>query len=219
MKILMEPLIIFMVVYLPGVYYSLTNLSWNGIQFYSFNLNQELSRVIIHDIPGLCLIWYFLLKEPLRSELTGLKPHKKDFFQAAKVVLGLLVIGSGVSIIINSIFHFDNQGIIIPGVFSWVVIGVSCIVTGYMEESYFRVYLFKHLTLSGISRNAAVIASCVLFCICHVYQGPVGLVTAGFAGLFLSYMYIKSGSIHGIALGHGMYNLISYIIAQRFGLS
>jgi membrane protease YdiL (CAAX protease family) len=219
MNFLAEPLIIFLVLYFPGLYSSLINLSWNINPILSFNAHQELFRIIAHNIPALCLIWYFLRKEPLRSVLGEIKLRKKDFFEAVKVAAGLIVTAAMVSLIIYFISQTEGEGIQIAGMIPWLIIAISCISTGYMEESYFRVYLLNHLSLSGIPQNKAMIASCVLFAFCHIYQGPIGLLSSLFAGLFLSFMYIKRRSIHGIALGHGLYNIISYVIASFYSVS
>ncbi|MDR2901346.1 MAG: CPBP family intramembrane metalloprotease [Treponema sp.] len=219
MKLLIEPLIIFMVGFFPGLFFSLTNLSWESNQVLAFSQNQEVFRIITYNVPILCLIWYFLLKEPIRSALGPLKPRKKDFFQAIKVMIGLLIIGASVSVIINLMIQNDVLGLHIPGIIPWVIILISCIITGYTEESYFRVYLINHLSLSGIPLNKALVSSCMLFALCHVYQGPIGLLSSGLAGFFLSYVYIKRRSIHGIALGHGLYNLLSYVLAHFYSVS
>ncbi len=150
--------------------------------------------------------------------LGRLKPDKKDFFQTVKIIIGLIVIGFAMSGLMNLVLGTHTEGIHIPGLLSWMIITVNCVSTGYMEESYFRVYLLNRLTLSGISQNKALVSSCLLFAVCHVYQGPAGLLTSFLAGLFLSHEYIKKRSVHAIALGHGLYNLVSLVIAYMYSI-
>lgn len=219
MNILIEPLIIFLVLFFPGLYYSLSVVSLESTLFTLFDLNQELMRIITYNIPALCLIWYFLLKEPICSELGSLKPAKKDFLPIIKVVFGLVMVGLAVSALTNLVFPITSKGIQIDGILPWIIIVLSCITTGYAEESYFRVYLFHHLRLSGIAPRNIMIVSCVLFALCHAYQGTAGIFSSFFAGLFLSYMYMKTRSVHGIALGHGLYNITSYILANFHSVS
>jgi membrane protease YdiL (CAAX protease family) len=216
MKLLVEPLIIFIVLFFPGLYFSLVSVTVSVTQF---DINQEMMRIITHNIPALCLIWFFLLKEPIRSVLGILKPQKKDFFQALTVILGLLIIGFAVGVMGNLIFQKEIEELAISGFFSWIIIILSCMSTGYMEESYFRVYIINHLTLSGIKQRTILIASSVLFAICHIYEGPAGFITSLLAGMFLSYVYIKRKSIHGIALGHAFYNLTAYLLAHIYSVS
>lgn len=214
MNTLIQPFIIFFVLFFPGLYVSLVHFSWGIVQFHAFNINDELLRIITRNIPALCLIWYFLLKEPLRSVLGQLKPAKKDVRQAITVFFLLFVIGFALSGVMSFILPMEAGDIHISGTASWLIIVLSCISTGYVEESYFRVYLINHLTLSGFPRKKALIASCILFSLCHFYQGPLGLVFSLFAGMLLSHTYIKGKSIHGIAIGHGFYNLASFILAH-----
>ncbi len=219
MNFIIEPLIIFMVLFFPGICASLINLSWASTQIISFHLNQEVLRIVSYNIPALALIWYFLLKNPVRSEVGEVKPQKKDLFEAIKAALGLFMIGAIISICMNFFFPTNTEEIHISGILSWLIVVISCMTTGYTEESYFRVYLLNHLRLAGISRNKAVLSSCVLFAVCHMYQGPVGFTSSLLAGLFLSYRYIKKRSIHGIALGHGLYNIAGYVLMHIYSVS
>jgi membrane protease YdiL (CAAX protease family) len=214
MNTFIEPLIIFMVLYFPGLYFSLASLFSHVPAVVSFNVNEELARIIVYNLPALGLIWYFLLKEPLRSVLGRLKPAKNDFFPAIQVFLGLVVIGIITSNLMYLVSQTKPEGMYITGLFSWIIIILSCIVTGYAEESYFRIYLLNYATLSGISPKKAIMVSLILFTVCHAYQGIIGLLTSGLAGLFLSFIYMKKKSIHGIAIGHGFYNIMSYVFAH-----
>ncbi len=215
MNTLIQPFIIFLVLFFPGLYVSLIHFSWGTAQFHALNINDELLRIITHNIPALCLIWYFLLNEPLRSVLGQLKPVKKDIWQVIAVFFWLFAVGLALSGVMSFVLPAEEvRGVHISGAASWLIIALSCISTGYVEESYFRVYLINHLTLSGFPRKKALIASCILFSLCHFYQGPLGLIFSLMAGLLLSYTYIKSRSIHGIALGHGFYNLASFVLAH-----
>ncbi|MDR2661675.1 MAG: CPBP family intramembrane metalloprotease [Treponema sp.] len=82
-----------------------------------------------------------------------------------------------------------------------------------MEESYFRVYLPRRLlpVCSGLVTAFAV--PVLIFGLCHAYEGPWGFANALLAGAFLSFVYIKTASFHGIALAHGLYNILVYIYA------
>jgi membrane protease YdiL (CAAX protease family) len=213
-NLFIEPLVLFLVLFFPGFFQSIASLSVAGVQVFSFNENQEIFRIITYNIPALCLLWYFLLKEPIRSLLGTLKPEKKDFFEVIKVLAGLLIIGFAVSASINLVSQNDTMEIHVPNVISWLIVAISCISTGYVEESYFRVYLLNRLALSGISQKTAILAASVLFAICHIYQGPLGFVSSLLAGLFLSFMYVKKRSVHGIAAGHGLYNIVSYVLVH-----
>jgi membrane protease YdiL (CAAX protease family) len=96
------------------------------------------------------------------------------------------------------------------GLGGWLVLGVFCLGTGYLEEGYFRVYLETRLSAGGLTPLPRLAIACGLFTLCHLYQGPVGLCNAALAGLFLLLVYRKTGTLHGLALGHGCYNILVY---------
>jgi membrane protease YdiL (CAAX protease family) len=55
-----------------------------------------------------------------------------------------------------------------------------------------------------------ILVSTVLFSLCHIYEGPWGVVNAVLAGILLSLTYIHYGAIHGLAWAHGLYNIFIY---------
>jgi membrane protease YdiL (CAAX protease family) len=106
-----------------------------------------------------------------------------------------------------------------PGnVLGWIIMAFSCIGTGYLEESYFRYYLLTKLQTRLPSPAARMIISTVLFSFCHIYEGPWGILNAVLAGLFLSMLFIRYRSIHGIAWAHGAYNIFVYIMGFFMGI-
>jgi membrane protease YdiL (CAAX protease family) len=100
------------------------------------------------------------------------------------------------------------------GFLQWLVLTVSCIGTGYLEEGYFRFYLFKTLEAAGISGGRILFLSIFLFTLCHGYEGPWGMANAAIAGWFLARVFKKRGSLHGIAWAHGAYNLLVYLLGS-----
>jgi membrane protease YdiL (CAAX protease family) len=48
-----------------------------------------------------------------------------------------------------------------------------------------------------------------------VYEGPWGFLNAALAGTALAFVFLRYGSLHGIALAHGLYNLFAYALAAR----
>jgi membrane protease YdiL (CAAX protease family) len=88
----------------------------------------------------------------------------------------------------------------------------SCLSTGYLEEGFFRFYLLSKLGETGIKNGTLVFVSTLLFSVCHIYEGPWGMLNAVLAGTFLSLMFLHFRSLHGIALAHGLYNAFVYAL-------
>jgi membrane protease YdiL (CAAX protease family) len=106
-----------------------------------------------------------------------------------------------------------DTGIGAPATFSgWLVMLLSCVSTGYLEESFFRFYLLNKLGELGVKTGTAVFVSVVFFALCHVYEGPWGVLNAVLAGTLLALLFLQYRSLHGIALAHGFYNTFVYAL-------
>lgn len=80
------------------------------------------------------------------------------------------------------------------------------LVAGYREEFFFRSYLLKRLNQMGVPIPLSVAVSTLLFCAGHAYQGPLGLATSVALGVLFAGVYLRRGSLHVIAMAHGLYN-------------
>jgi len=96
------------------------------------------------------------------------------------------------------------------GSLAWAGVILACLTTGYLEEAYFRVYL--PVQCAAFGRFTGFWFPVLLFSLCHVYEGPWGFANAFLAALFLSAVYGKKLSFHGIALAHGLYNVFAYVV-------
>jgi membrane protease YdiL (CAAX protease family) len=95
----------------------------------------------------------------------------------------------------------------------WTGILVLCLITGYWEEGLFRLYFLTICGRAGIRNLFSVLVSSLVFAFCHSYEGIPGMVNAGIAGILLSIIYLKTGSYHGLALAHAVYNMLAYMLA------
>jgi membrane protease YdiL (CAAX protease family) len=212
----MEALILYFVLFFPGVYASSAGMAM------PFSILRELGRTITYTMPSLALLWYLISisqgassagKNFLLPKLG--KPRKKEVFSFAIGLPGLVMISSLIWILSR------RAGISAPpkaegpaDIWGWLAVVFSSLGTGYLEESYFRYYLLTRLKNPRLLRIAA---SAALFAICHIYEGPLGILNAFLAGVFLSVLFIRRGSLHGIAWAHGAYNGIVYLMGNLSG--
>jgi membrane protease YdiL (CAAX protease family) len=213
----MEALILFFVLFFPGVYtmgvYAATE---TPIPFSALN---ELARTLTYTLPAFALLWYIISDKKGFTALKREKPGKKDFLPFAAGFAGLVLIGTGISLLISLLSQ--NQGVTPPlkveapaGVIGWIIMVVSCLCTGYLEESYFRYYLLSKLEDSRPRAIMMVFFSTFLFSVCHIYEGPLGIINAALAGALLSTLFIRFRSLHGIAWAHGVYNIFVYVMGN-----
>jgi membrane protease YdiL (CAAX protease family) len=180
-----------------------------------FSPLEELNRILVYNLPALALIWYLLLRP--ETGKPGRIPgfSRRDLWSVLAALPALLFTALSVSLaasLFNAIPGGGPPGSPPPRISAWILISLSCLSTGYLEESFFRYYLHEKLTLSGLSAPRFILVSAALFSLCHIYEGPWGVMNACFAGLLLALIFARFRALHGIALAHGLYNLLVYII-------
>ncbi|MDR1586227.1 MAG: CPBP family intramembrane metalloprotease [Treponema sp.] len=209
MNVFIEPLILYMILFLPGS----AGQSGAG-NLIIFSATNELIRIVLYDIPSLALIWYLLLKvRSFKAWGVGI-PRKKDLVSGLLALPSLVLIGFAVSAV-SPLFQSEGPRLVPPSdVPGWLILVVSCISTGYLEESFFRFYLISKRDEFGLSGAAAALISVVLFAVCHVYEGPWGFLNAVLAGSVLSFLFLRCHTLHGLAFAHGLYNTLVYIFSS-----
>lgn len=169
-------------------------------------------RILGYTIPALLLIGYFLVLRGGKARLPG-HPRSADFLSLAMALPGLLATGLFISLV-SSVFSTKGASLTVEapkGPLPVIVMIVSCLSTGYLEEFYFRYYLSLRFKQAGINYVSGIILSVLLFSFCHIYEGPWGVLNAFLAGILLSLVYKKYRALHGIAWAHGIYNAFIYL--------
>jgi len=213
----MEPLILYFVLFFPSLYAVPFQGTDSGI--ITFSLLHELGRTLTYTIPALALVWYMMSDRNGLSALREEKPTVQDALLFGIGFPSLVILGLGISFLVP-LFH-GYQDLTPPPkvqapatIIGWIVLFFSCIGTGYLEESYFRFYLLKRLEYTLPRPVFRVILSTILFSVCHIYEGPWGIVNAVLAGILLSLLFIRFRSLHGIAWAHGAYNIFVYAMGN-----
>ena len=207
MGALFEPFILYIILFLSGSSGQSADIAL------SVTLAQELYRILLYTIPSLALIWYLLLRKPLFN-LNRIKPGIADLISAGIAFPGLLLIGFSIALSSPYFTGIQQGPLIIPpsGKLTWTVLIFSCLLTGYLEESFFRFYLLSKFKMIGLDPVKAALVSTAMFAICHIYEGPWGFLNAALCGILLAFIFLRYRSLHGIAISHGLYNICSYIM-------
>jgi membrane protease YdiL (CAAX protease family) len=175
---------------------------------------RELARFFAYTLPALGLLWYLIPERDVFSPLASPKrPGIQDFYTFGIGFAGLVAIGSLISFLMMHTFPFPSPPARVeaPGnAFGWIVMLLSCMGTGYLEESFFRYYLIQKFEELCHLKTVSVLFSTALFAMCHVYEGVWGVANAALAALLLSFLFEKWRVIHGIAWAHGAYNVFVY---------
>ena len=201
----MEALILYLVLFFPGV----------GNAYFNTTLG-ELGRIFAYVIPSLALIWFLISDRNGFSALKKEKPNKSDLLSFFICLPALVILSLGITFLANLVLQ-NIESSLPPALnrpenlYGWIILFISCIGTGYLEESYFRFYLLTKMEAQITKKALRVIFSTLLFSICHVYAGPWSILNAALAGTFLSVIFLRFRSLHGIALAHGLYNFAVYL--------
>ena len=180
----------------------------------AFSPAGELVRVFLYTLPSLALVWYLLLKhKPLKAWGIG-PPGRKDLLPGLLAFPSLALTGFSIALVAPYLSEAPKvSGIAAPAAITgWIILVVSCVSTGYLEESFFRLYIIAKREELGLGPSGAALVSALLFSLCHVYEGPWGFLNAALAGTALAAVFLRYRSLHGIALAHGLYNVFAYIL-------
>jgi len=99
---------------------------------------------------------------------------------------------------------------------------VSWTTAGFGEEVIWRGFLMTRLAWllgsSGAAWTVSLILVSMLFGLVHAYQGAMGMVMTGFAGLVYGFVFLVTGrNLWLVIVAHGMTDTLSFL-ALYFGL-
>ncbi|GAB6390849.1 MAG: CPBP family intramembrane metalloprotease [Treponematales bacterium] len=208
---LFEPLILYFVLFFPGVFAQEAPAAQPP-----FSPAAELSYLCFYTLPALALLWYLILVKKSLLGAAWLKPRPRDAAVLAAGFSGLVLLGlitAFAAAKFGGSVHFPEVSAPVSAA-GWITLSLSCMGTGYLEETFFRFYFYEKLEPLLHSELARAALQAFLFAACHLYEGPWGTFNAFSAGLFLSLLYIKLRTLNGIACAHGVYNFFVYFHAS-----
>jgi len=216
----MEALILYFVLFFPAFNLPpFAGVLEQAMDPVPFSILRELGRTLTYTIPALALLWYLMSDKKGFSALKKEKPGAGDAYSFSIGFSGLILISLGISLLIPLFSEYlelkSPPRVEAPlNAAGWIVLVFSCLGTGYLEESYFRYYLLTKLENPVPQAALRIIFSVALFSLCHVYEGPWGVLNAVLAGILLSLVFFRFRSIHGIAWAHGAYNIFVYAMGN-----
>ena len=92
-----------------------------------------------------------------------------------------------------------------------------CIGAGVGQQLFFRLAL--PLLIAGATGSVifGFAASAVIFGLIHIYQGWKGVMTTTLAGVFLTYVYLSSGSIVRAMVLHAVMDILALFVRPLIG--
>ena len=214
----MEALILYFVLFFPVIHAPPPEWLAQGIGAAGtipFSGIALLGRTLTHTLPAMALVLYLISRNgPQPADIRRAAPTKPDMLPFAIGLPGLIIIGLFIAFLVSR-FAGVTRPPLIEGphtLAGWAVVLLACLGTGYLEEIYFRYYLLTRLEKTIPQTAVRVFFSTALFAVSHIHYGPWGLLNAAIAGLFLSALFLRYRSLHGIALAHAGYNMFVFFM-------
>lgn len=227
----LEAILLFSVFFLPGYFQ----------QGAGFNIDRMLSPgfhlfTLLFSLPQMLLIIYIInLRSNSDLRSYGIVPLRET--PVLKVIVSYvfilsipLLLGSIQQIIGISEPVYENTGIetgieISPNFYERLseqpilifFIAVTCLIIGYFEELFFRVYLIRDFAVNRRAAHLTIIIGSLLFAGGHMYQGFTAAAGTFLIGVILGYRYLAHSSWHEIALAHALYNFTAILLLPAAG--
>ena len=204
--------ILFGVLFLPGLVAQFGVVPGN--QFESVLYNVQILAVAIPQV--LLVAWFPELNTPgMRRRMGVRRPVIADILPALLTAAALVIASSAAALLVTAfetpeggeqLWRF-SQPELIP------LILLSTVAIGYREELFYRAYLFTRAGELQTDPAVTVAATSLLFGIGHLYQGIEGFVITTVLGVVLGLIFLRTGNLHAVAVGHGLYNFTVLVLS------
>lgn len=212
-----ETILLFFCLFMPAIY-----IMPGKTDTEASSLSVNMLQYIISSLPQLLLLLYIIwLRKDVGLKNFGItKPRLKDLLWGAGLAITLFFFIALLSLLLQLLpgsvrdFVMPENPLVIKDKANFLLVVVFSLVTGYKEELFFRSYLLTRFRQWGVPLKAALVFSALLFALLHLYEGLLGFVFAGIVAVFFSLVYIKTKSLHLIAISHGIFNAAMIILSQ-----
>ena len=222
-----EAILLFSVFFLPGYFQQEAGFNIDSMLNPEFHL-----FTLLFSLPQMLLIIYIInLRSNSDLRSYGIVPLRET--PILKVIVSYIFILS-VPLLLGSIQQFigisepvyENTGIAISSNFYVRLseqpiliffIAVTCLLIGYFEELFFRVYLIRDFAVNRRAAHLTIIIGSLLFAGGHMYQGYTAAAGTFLIGVILGYRYLAHSSWHEIALAHALYNFTAILLLPAAG--
>lgn len=207
--------LLFAVLFLPGMISQAEAVSPEAFERVMYHI-----QILAVSIPQVLLVvWFGDLRRPGSSRAYGFrKPEARDI---TATVIALAASWASVWLLSVALSAAGINGEAIePGV-EWTfgrqelipLAFLSTLAIGYREEIFFRAFIADRAEEAGTDPKIALAAAAFIFALGHLYQGVLGFIVSLTIGLVLAAVYLRTRSLHGIAIAHGLYNLVVLLAA------
>lgn len=207
--------LLFAVLFLPGMFAQTDQIDPGAFDRPAYHV-----QVLLVAVPQVLLVVAMGdIRRPGSSRRYGFRrPQRSDVFTAIVALLASWVTVGLVSLAAGLIgaqtesmqpavsWTFDRHELLPLAL-------VSTLAIGYREEIFFRAFIADRAEEAGVDARLALGVAALVFALGHIYQGLAGFVVSLTIGLVLAAVYYRTRSLHGVAVAHGLYNLLVLLAA------
>lgn len=202
--------LLFAVLFLPGMIAQGSAVDPRAFEDLFYHL-----QLLATAVPQILLVITFseLRRRGSAHRFGWVRPSPRDAITALAGIAGTWLVVGVISVVAGALtgtpggaaarveWSFDRPELI-------PLVLVSTLAIGYREEVFYRAYIADRAAEARVNPRPALALGAALFAAGHLYQGIMGFVIALAIGLFLGELYLRTRSLHGIAVAHGIYNLL-----------
>jgi uncharacterized protein len=204
-----EFLLLFAVLFLPGMIAQSGVVDGGGFDDLFFH-----AQLLATAIPQIMLVVAFseLRREGSAGRFGWRRPRASDAVPATAGLLGIWAIVGLLSFVMSLLGGAEGMEPAVDWSFErrelLPLVLVSTLAIGYREEIFYRAYVADRADEIGTNPRIALAGAALLFAAGHLYQGLAGFIVSLAIGLLLAEVYVRTRSLHGIAIAHGLYNFV-----------
>lgn len=168
------------------------------------------SAILLPVLPALIL--YFRFTKGFRfRELVRLHITRNDWIRNIWIILLVILV------LALFVLLFDRENFLnlpLGNIWVWLLLCLFYpVFSAYFQEVIYRTFLFRRYRALFIKDSYLLLASGISFSFVHiVYYSPVSIVLTLIAGLYLAWVYLKTGSVLFTAILHGVYGIVVFTI-------
>lgn len=181
-----------------------------------------LAQMIAGQLLSLAIVWAAAGVKGARAETLRLQPPQTGWLEAAGYGLLLIVLIGPIELLLYrlaGIELFSDGRWILDGLQSpywWAVVIAAVVLAPLWEEVTFRGFLLSALAKSRLGYWPAALLAALLWTLMHFGYSWPGLASVFLAGIGLSWIMLRTGSMRAVVVAHAVVNAFSLTVISLF---
>ena len=182
-----------------------------------------LAQMIAGQLLSLAIIWWAAGRQGKRAQVLQLSPPQETSVLAAAGLGLLLIVAIGpIEVLLYRLADlelFTDGRWLLEGLRSdlwWAVVIAAVVLAPLWEEVTFRGFLLSALAKTRLGFWPAAALSAALWTALHAGYSWPGLVSVFLAGMGLSWIMKRTGSMRAVVIAHGVVNAFALTVISLF---